>query len=135
MYRIVFIAFTVLLAGCRPARMDNSFSDLRATAQVLEGSLVVKSSKQIKDCVGYSRTRILDKLLYQGFENTAVWRPQELKKELITEDMRQRLGQNIYITGVRQGERGRQCHCQFQVNLASIRKQLEHEGVIPAFGY
>lgn len=135
MYRIVLIAFTVLLVGCRPARMDHSFSDLHATAQVLEGSMVVRSSGKIRDCTGYARSRVLDQLLVRGFENTAVWRPQEMKQDLLTEDLRRQLGQNIYITGVRQGEGGRQCHCRFQINLASIRKQLEHEGVIPAFGY
>lgn len=120
--------------ACRTTRTDLGFSGLSANDQMVTGVLVVRSSRSMQDCTRTCQKQILDKFLYEGFEGTALWRPQELLKELKDEKLIDRLYRNIYVTQSA-SERGKNCRCSFQFNVASTRKILEHEGYLPAFGY
>ncbi len=135
MFRIgvMFLVLLVFPLGCK-THMGAVYSDLRTSEQVLTGALTISSSMPVKNWNEACQKRILHKYLYEGFENTAFWRPQELKKEVKDDAFANELMHNIYITELDQQKR-KNCRCKFQLNVAATRKMLENEGYIPAFGY
>lgn len=135
MFRIKFLISTLflILIGCR-THVDLGYQDLSSNGQIITGTLVVRSNNTICNCIEQCQKEILHKFLYEGFEETPFWRPQELIKELRDEKQVNRLLNNIYITQSNQ-LKGKNCKCRFQFNIASTRKILENEGYIPAFGY
>lgn len=137
MLRIKYIFYFLIVIGmlsCKAAKVDQAFSNISADAQTVKGDLVIRSTKAISDCVTNCQSRVLNKFLYQGFEGTALWRPQEMKKDLSDKELINKLYNNIYITNLSNNS-GKTCRCSFQLNVASTRKILEDEGYIPAFGY
>jgi hypothetical protein len=135
MCRVTIFLAVLILSSCKPGRLDSVFQNVRSDAQVIEGVLAMQSSRRIRDCTRVAKDRVLNKLLDEGFERTAVWRPSGMRSKDLDAATRSRLYENIYISGLSQDKRGKQCRCQFQLNLASTRKILEHENLIPPFGY
>lgn len=136
MFRVIPFSFMLILIvlSCAAPKMDQAFQNVKADSQVISGDLVLRSNKSFKDCIEACQNRILNKFLYEGFEGTAVWRPQDLRRELNDKAMIRKLQNNIYITNS-SADRGESCRCSFQLNLASTRKILEDEGYIHRFGY
>lgn len=136
MRRINTIIFILAgISACAPARLDYAFKDLHSTPQIVEGDLAIVSTRSIRDCTEYAKDRVVNKFLYEGFEGTSVWRPREITRKKVTSALTESIKSQIYITHVRNESKGKRCNCHFQLNLASTRKILEDEGIIPALGY
>jgi hypothetical protein len=135
MRRLIYFLVLLMGSACRPARLDSAFHSIKADNQVVEGVLSMQSARRIKDCTRVAKDRVLNKLLDEGFERTAIWRPTDLHSSTLDPTIRSRLYENIYISGLSQANGGKTCRCHFQLNLASTRKLLEHEELISPFGY
>lgn len=73
--KIIFISFLTALFSCHSARGTFAISQLRQSDHTITGAIEVNHPPKKQSCEQVVKNRIIDKFLYEGFENTSYWRP------------------------------------------------------------
>lgn len=138
---LIFLAFTLVFFNCRAKKPNYvpvySFSALSQDKNAISGVITISSLTNLDHCEILAKNRVIEKFLYEGFENTSYWRPRKLEIKTISDKIRERLEYNVYTT--RSNDESDlpkyTCKCLFQFNLNSSLQILENEGIIRPFGY
>lgn len=131
------ISFLLAIFSCHTARGTFAISQIKQSDNTIIGAIEVNHHPKKQSCEQAVKSRIIDKFLNEGFENTSYWRPRTFTSVKLTPEIRSRLFENVYVTGdgIAKKDAAKKCNCQFQFNLNSSLQILEHEGIIRPFGY
>ncbi|MBK8404970.1 MAG: hypothetical protein IPL25_13075 [Saprospiraceae bacterium] len=135
--KIMVISFLLAIFSCHPARGTFVISQIKQSDHTIIGAIEVNHLPKKQSCEQAVKSRIIDKFLNEGFENTSYWRPRTFNSVKLTPEIRTRIYENVYVTedGITKKGSVKKCYCKFQFNLNSSLQILENEGIMHAFGY